>query len=99
TCREEGIEIAIRSDPGAGYLEVVFRDEGRGIDSDHVGKLTDPFFSTKTESGGMGLGLSITKTIIENHAGTIAFASEPGRGTVVTVRLPLDVSTTRGEAA
>lgn len=99
TGREERIEIAIHSDPGAGFLEVVFRDEGRGIDPDHVGKLTDPFFSTKTESGGMGLGLSITKTIIENHAGTMAFASELGRGTRVTVRLPLDASTARGESA
>ncbi|MEO5344988.1 MAG: PAS domain S-box protein [Magnetococcus sp. YQC-9] len=99
TCREEGIFIAIQADPEAGFLEVRFRDEGRGIALENLGKLTDPFFSTKTESGGMGLGLSITKSIIENHAGELIFASEPGLGTTVTVRLPLDATTLRGETA
>jgi polar amino acid transport system substrate-binding protein len=63
-------------------------DEGSGIAPEHIPRLTDPFFTTKRESGGTGLGLSVSATIVAEHGGTLQFESEPGRGTVVTLTLP-----------
>ncbi|MBF0213895.1 MAG: PAS domain S-box protein [Magnetococcales bacterium] len=97
--RCQRVDISVHAEPEQTHLQVLFRDQGCGIAAEHLGKLTDPFFSTKSESGGMGLGLSITKTIIENHSGTLSFDSALDRGTTVTVRLPLDVDTSRGESS
>jgi two-component system NtrC family sensor kinase len=72
---------------GAGGVEVVFRDEGAGIAPENLEKVFEPFFTTKAR--GTGLGLAITRRIVEQHQGRITVESEPGRGTTVTVRLPL----------
>ncbi|MBF0614815.1 MAG: PAS domain S-box protein [Magnetococcales bacterium] len=95
--RCQRVDIAVLGESDHTHLQVIIRDQGCGIPPEHLSKLTDPFFSTKSESGGMGLGLSITRTIIENHAGTLSFDSQPDRGTTVTVRLPLYVDTLRGD--
>jgi len=63
-------------------------DEGVGIAPEHIPHLTDPFFTTKRESGGTGLGLSVSATIVKEHGGLLEFESEPGRGTNVTLTLP-----------
>ncbi len=67
--------------------EIVFADTGTGIAREHLDKIFDPFFTTKTR--GTGLGLAIVYRIIEDHQGTIAVDSEPGKGTRFIVRLPL----------
>jgi len=64
-------------------------DEGIGIPLEHLSHLSDPFFTTKRESGGTGLGLSVSTTIIRDHGGTLEFASQPGEGTIVTLTLPM----------
>jgi signal transduction histidine kinase len=69
-----------------GMLAVEVRDEGAGIPFEHLGKIFDPFFSTKQR--GTGLGLSISSRIVQNHGGRIE-VDQPGRGTVVRVLLPL----------
>jgi signal transduction histidine kinase len=61
-------------------------DNGQGIPSDLLEKIFDPFYTTKQE--GTGLGLSITYSIIHRHGGEIEIRSEPGKGTVTTVKLP-----------
>jgi signal transduction histidine kinase len=58
-------------------VELTVADNGRGITADVLPRLFDPFFSTK--GGGMGLGLSIARSIVEAHGGTITAASE-GQG-------------------
>lgn len=67
-------------------LEVI--DQGCGIDAENLKRLIDPFFTTKREQGGTGLGLSVSSGIIQAHNGQLLFASEPGEGTHVTLTLP-----------
>ncbi|WP_246399175.1 transporter substrate-binding domain-containing protein [Geomonas silvestris] len=64
------------------------QDEGRGIAAEDLPRLTDPFFTTKREVGGTGLGLSVSAGIVKEHGGTLEFASVPGEGTTVTLALP-----------
>lgn len=66
------------------------RDEGSGISPEHLARLTDPFFTTKREMGGTGLGLSVSAGIVKEHSGTMEFESTPGKETIVTLRLPVD---------
>jgi signal transduction histidine kinase len=65
------------------------RDNGVGISKEILGKLFDPFFTTKPPGEGMGLGLSISHTIVKQHHGEITVQSECGNFTEFTVRLPL----------
>jgi signal transduction histidine kinase len=68
---------------------VGIRDNGSGIPDDVADKIFSPFFSTKVSKKNTGLGLSICRHIVEEHKGTIAFASVPGQSTTFTVKLPL----------
>jgi len=69
------------------YAVVRFFDNGSGVTQENLEKIFEPFFTTKEK--GTGLGLAITKQIIEQHHGKIFIVSEPGRGTTITVKLPL----------
>ncbi|MCP4197270.1 MAG: hypothetical protein GY762_08980 [Proteobacteria bacterium] len=84
------INAALNEDPK--YLTVTVRDEGCGISERDLGRLTKPFFTTRGESGGTGLGLSISQSIVERHGGSLVFASKLGKGTTVTVKIPLIAS-------
>jgi two-component system, NtrC family, sensor histidine kinase PilS len=66
---------------------ITIADTGRGIEGEDLAKIFDPFFTTKTE--GTGLGLAIAYRIIDDHGGSIAVDSEPGKGTQCTIRLPM----------
>jgi PAS domain S-box-containing protein len=67
-------------------------DSGAGIDPEHVKRIFDPGFTTKGVGIGTGLGLSICYQIVQDHKGNISVDSEPGKGTIFTIRLPLDRS-------
>jgi len=69
-------------------IEIRFIDTGVGIPPEHINKIFDPFFTTKPS--GTGLGLAICYGIIQQHNGAIEVKSEPGRGTVFTLYLPLE---------
>jgi polar amino acid transport system substrate-binding protein len=69
-------------------VEVLVEDEGVGIRPEHIIHLTSPFFTTKREKGGTGLGLSLSERIVTGHGGTLTFASEYGKGTTVRLALP-----------
>jgi signal transduction histidine kinase len=72
------------------WAEVVVADTGQGIAAEHLGKIFDPFYTTKEVGKGTGLGLAICQSIVEQHGGTVRIESPGiGRGTMATVRLPL----------
>jgi two-component system, NtrC family, sensor kinase len=64
-------------------------DDGPGIEPAVLERIFEPFFTTKRSVGGTGLGLSVSLGIVESHGGTLRVASELGRGTEFTLRLPL----------
>ena len=86
---ERAIELATYWDPERSIVTFRLRDEGCGISPEHLTRLTDPFFTTKRDSGGTGLGLSVSAGIVKEHGGLLTFDSPPGRGTVVTLTLPV----------
>jgi len=71
------------------FVDMEFFDTGKGIRNEDISKIFDPFFTTKRPGKGVGLGLSISYTIIKNHKGEILVESEPGKGTTFTIRLPV----------
>ena len=70
-------------------LAIAVTDNGNGIDEADLAKIFQPFFSAK-KGKGIGLGLSICDRIIQNHGGTIAVESQPGKGTSFKIHLPLE---------
>jgi len=72
----------------AASVRIVFADTGEGIAPDAMGRLFEPFFSTKPK--GLGLGLFTTRKIVEEHGGRITVESQPGKGTQFTVWLPAE---------
>ena len=78
--------IDISTSKRGGSAELLVADSGGGIPADSLGKLFDPFFSTRKE--GMGMGLSIVQTIVEAHEGTIS-AENVNRGATFRVKLPI----------
>ncbi len=68
-------------------IEVI--DNGSGIEKKNIERIFDPFFSTKPTGEGTGLGLSVSYGIIKNHGGLVDVASESGKGTTFTVKLPI----------
>jgi signal transduction histidine kinase len=76
-----------------GLAELTVDDDGPGIEADRMDRICEPFYrgeqSRNRETGGVGLGLSITRTIAEKHGGTISFANRPEGGLRVALRLPL----------
>jgi two-component system, OmpR family, sensor kinase len=83
----------IRVEAGAEGAEVWIRvvDQGRGIEPEAIPRLFEPFWRgdpARGRDGGIGLGLAIVKTVVDAHGGRIDVESEPGRGSVFTVRLP-----------
>ncbi len=76
-----------RAEKRAVVLEV--HDEGTGIVKEHRSHVTDPFFTTKRESGGTGLGLSVSASIVHDHGGSMDFRPNPGGGTIAILTLPV----------
>jgi two-component system, NtrC family, sensor kinase len=67
-------------------VEIVVRDDGAGIAPEHLGRLFQPYFTTKPH--GTGLGLFVSRKLIKDHGGDIVFESRVGEGTIVRLRLP-----------
>lgn len=74
--------------PNGPHVEICIEDNGCGMDAEQLGHAFEPYFTTKKFTG-TGLGLFITRRVIEDHHGTIEMQSRPNEGTAVRIRLPL----------
>jgi two-component system NtrC family sensor kinase len=84
--------ISVSIDPGETDILLSVSDNGVGISEEHLEKIFEPFFSTKPQTQGTGLGLFVTRGIVERLGGRIDVASRPGQGARFSVRLPRDYS-------
>ncbi len=89
--------IAVVNDRPSGCLLVRVSDSGAGIDQHDLGKIFDPFFSTKAQ--GTGLGLALVQQIVVDHGGRIDVESVPGRGTTFTLAFPIPGASAPGGVA
>ncbi len=85
----EGGIIEIKCGPVDGMAEISIADNGMGMSPENVEKSFQPYFTTKEVGKGTGLGLYIARKIIEEHKGSISMTSSPGKGTTVTIKLPV----------
>lgn len=83
------LTTSFQETPEPGLVRIVVADTGAGISEENLEKLFNPFFTTK-EAEGTGLGLMICHHIIDQHRGTIDVTSQIGKGTKVTLQIPLD---------
>ena len=85
--RDRGIRLRTYTEGDVVGLEV--RDEGVGIPEENLVHIIDPFFTTKREKEGTGLGLAVSAGIVKDHGGTLSFESVVGQGTVARILLPI----------
>jgi len=85
----EGGELTIRTSNDSSQVKIEVQDTGVGISPENMRKLFTPFFTTKREVKGVGLGLAVSYGIIQRHKGKIEVQSKEGEGTTFTVYLPL----------
>lgn len=86
------LTLGTRKAPSGSDMQVEVRDDGVGMPPEVLQNMFEPFFTTKERGRGLGLGLAISRQIVERHQGRIEVKSEPGRGTVFTITLPMQVS-------
>ena len=89
TSTEQAINIRTLAAEVEEMVILEVRDQGCGLDEENLRRITDPFFTTKRESGGTGLGLSVSEGIVKDHQGRLEFESHPGQGMLVRLLLPL----------
>jgi len=92
-----GGKVTITTERAADQVEITVADTGSGIPAERLAAIFDDFVTTKRR--GLGLGLAISKRIVEQLDGTITVASEVGRGTIFTLRFPLRDEGTETAAA
>lgn len=85
----QGGKLVLRSSVDKDQVKIEVRDTGYGIPPENMNKLFTPFFTTKSEVKGVGLGLAISYGIIQRHKGKIEVQSKVGEGTTFTIYLPL----------
>ncbi len=88
----DGARVSVTAQEVAGGVRIAVADDGPGIPGDVLPRVFDRFFrvddARHRAAGGAGLGLSIARTIVEHHGGTLDATSTPGRGSVFTIELP-----------
>jgi PAS domain S-box-containing protein len=80
--------VRVRTAAVDGGVELTVADDGEGIAAEDLDRVFDPLFTTRSRSGGTGLGLALAHGIVQAHAGRIAVASRRGEGTTITILLP-----------
>ena len=90
--RERAVRVGTACDREGGTVSLVVEDEGCGMAESVVAQIMNPFFTTKRDIGGTGLGLAVSSRIVAEHNGRIDVKSVPGAGSTFTVRLPISTS-------
>lgn len=80
--------ITARVTGADGFVRVEIEDTGRGIAPEHIDRVFEPGFTTRGGRVGMGMGLPISRQVVDRHGGRITVSSEPGHGSVFTVEIP-----------
>jgi PAS domain S-box-containing protein len=91
--RDKRVDVGTSTDADRSSVMLTIRDEGCGISDEDLQRITEPMFTTKKDTGGIGLGLYITDSIIKEHHGTLSFTSVPGKGTEVVATFPTEAKT------
>ena len=86
---DQGGVVTISSTLSEGRVECRIEDSGCGMPSDIQDRARDPFFTTRQNEGGTGLGLSVSHGIVTDHRGTLTIESQPNQGTIVCVSIPI----------
>lgn len=86
----QGAEIQLRCSPAEGGVAFEVEDECGGLPEEKIDELFSPFVRGRTEGGGLGLGLAITRQAVEAHGGGIHVRNVPGKGCVFVVNIPLE---------
>jgi signal transduction histidine kinase len=86
----DGGKLKIATKAEDGFIVTEFKDNGCGIPDENLGRLFEPLFTTKVK--GIGLGLAVSKQLVEAHKGIIEVESQVGKGTTFRIRLPISVS-------
>jgi len=82
------LTVSVERDKSSGKIRIQIGDTGIGIAPDDISHIYEPFFTKKKDGKGVGLGLSVVYGIVERHGGSIAVASEMGKGTTFTLTFP-----------
>jgi signal transduction histidine kinase len=88
----KAVRVTLRK--AGGSVEIAVHDDGRGMDARTMDRAFEPFFTTRAK--GTGLGLPLTRQVVEAHAGHVSIRSEPGKGSTVTLSLPLSEPPSEG---
>ncbi|HEU4339398.1 MAG TPA: HAMP domain-containing sensor histidine kinase [Planctomycetota bacterium] len=87
------IRVSVRREGAHVYISI--QDNGMGMSPEELDRCMDPFYTTKDAGEGSGLGLPVAASIVENHGGRLQVRSEKGKGTTVTLELPIGGDATR----
>jgi len=90
TSKQQSIQLITGYDQNLQEVFLQVRDTGCGIDAEQLPHITDPFFTTRRDSGGTGLGLSVSARIVKEHNGRLQFISTPGQGSTVSIHFPAE---------
>jgi signal transduction histidine kinase len=82
------LRINVHQVPLENWVEVQIQDTGKGIPPENLNRIFEPFYTTRKEGEGSGLGLYLSRSVIEKYNGTISVTSQP-QNTCVTVRFPI----------
>jgi len=84
---ERRLAVAVRS--VGDRVELAVSDTGRGFDAETLRRVFEPYFTTRADGGGTGLGMAIARRIAVEHGGTLTASGAPGRGATITLNLPI----------
>jgi PAS domain S-box-containing protein len=90
----QGIRVSSSFDAADSRVKLIVADEGEGMTEEQITNAVEPFYSSKLQSGGTGLGLTISKMLLDEHGADLKIDSGPGQGTTVTVTLKVEMNQT-----